>query len=359
VGQHADAVPPASARPPDRSLLLDPGAENAFPAFRDRVMYALSVVGVVVLVPFAVYDSLKGRTLLGAAIAVVAAVLAIDAVALHLKRTPPIPYALLLVPMAAAITISLRTLGVIGAFWCYPVVLFFHFVLSRRMANLCSIALLVDATMTVHRYLGMRVTVRFAVSLALTIVIINVFQTIIRDLQGRLLGLAITDPLTGAFNRRHMESRLAEAVDAHGRRGGPVSLLVVDIDHFKRVNDEHGHEAGDGVLKGIVALVKERSRRIDLLFRMGGEEFVLLLPATGEDDAERLAEELRASIAAAPLLNGRPITVSIGLAELRPGETVDEWVKRGDDALYAAKNGGRNRVARSGAVRTGPALGKP
>jgi diguanylate cyclase (GGDEF)-like protein len=248
--------------------------------------------------------------------------------------------------MAVAITITLRTLGVIGAFWCYPVVLFFHFVLPRLLANLCSLALLSYATFMVHRYLGTRVTVRFAVSLALCIVIINIIQTIIRELQSKLLALSITDPLTGAFNRRHMQERLLDALQASRRGAGPATLLVIDIDHFKRINDDLGHEAGDEALKGLVALLRQRSRRIDLLFRMGGEEFVLLLPATAEAPGASLAEQLRTSIAEAPLLPGRPVTVSIGVGELNPDDTVFSWIKRADDALYAAKNAGRNRVAR-------------
>src|SRR5262249_6585320 len=153
----------------------------------------------------------------------------------------------------------------IGTFWCYPLVLFFFFVLSRRMANLCSVALLVEGTFMVYRYISLRVTIRFSVSLLLTIVIINIIQNIIRDLQDQLVAQAVTDPLTGAFNRRHMAARLDEAVEQSRRRGAPVSLLMIDIDHFKAINDEHGHEAGDRVLKGLVALVRRRARRGDLL----------------------------------------------------------------------------------------------
>jgi diguanylate cyclase (GGDEF)-like protein len=337
-------------RPPEGGLLLSRRApDEPGPATRDRLMAALAAVGVVFLVPFAVHDFLRSRYPLAAAIVAVVVTLAIDAVAIQRRRAPPIPYALLLVPMGAAITISLRTQGVIGAFWCYPAVLFFFFVLPRWPANLCSVVLLAGATWMVHRYLGTRITVRFTVSLAMTIVIINIFQGIIRELQGRLLALAITDPLTGAFNRRQMDARLAESIAVARRGGRPVSALLIDIDHFKRINDEWGHEAGDEVLKGLVLLVKERSRQIDLMFRMGGEEFVLLLPATAEPEAARLAEELRASIAGAPLLASRAVTVSIGVAELREEDDRESWIKRADDALYAAKNGGRNRVARAAA----------
>jgi diguanylate cyclase (GGDEF)-like protein len=336
-------------RPPDRGL-LDARVEEALAGPRDRMMFALSAVGVVVLIPFVVNDFWKGRIALGSAVLAVVLALGVDLVALYRHRDPPIPYWFLLVPMAATITITLRTLGVIGAFWCYPAVLFFHFVLARRLANLCSLALLVDSTLTVYRYLGMRVTVRFSVSLALCIVIVNILQTIIRDLQSKLLALSITDPLTGAYNRRHMQERLLDALQASRRGGGPATVLVIDIDYFKRINDERGHEAGDDVLKGLVSLVIERSRRIDLLFRMGGEEFLLLLPATAEGPAVTLADELRASIAAAPFLEGRPVTVSIGVAELTTDDTVHSWIKRADDALYAAKDAGRNRVVRGAAV---------
>lgn len=349
-------TPPSDdgVKPPDRGL-LDARVEDSLAAPRDRLMFALSTVGVMVLVPFAVHDFWRGRILLGSAVSAVVAALAVDVVALYRHRMPPVPYWLLLVPMAAAITITLRTLGVIGAFWCYPAVLFFHFVLSRRLANLCSLALLADATFMVHRYLGVRVTVRFGVSLALTIVIVNIMQTIIRDLQSKLLALSITDPLTGALNRRHMQERLLDALQASRRGGGPATILIIDIDHFKRINDERGHEAGDEVLKGLVALLRQRSRRIDLLFRMGGEEFLLLLPATAEGQAASLAEELRGSIAAAPLLEGRTVTVSVGVGELDPDDTVHSWIKRADDALYAAKNAGRNRVVRGGARPETPA----
>jgi diguanylate cyclase (GGDEF)-like protein len=130
-------------------------------------------------------------------------------------------------------------------------------------------------------------------------------------------------------------------------------LLVIDVDDFKSINDQLGHAKGDSVLKGIVALVEKRARKLDLLFRIGGEEFMLLLPDTQEAAAAGVAEQLRASIAESQLLDGRRVTVSVGVGELRPGETVDSWMKHADDALYAAKKTGRNRVLRATEV---PAL---
>ena len=312
---------------------------------REHVMYALSLVALVVLVPFAIHNLFRGRWLLTAAVLGVVAPIAADALAIRAHRPPPFPYVLLLVPITAAVVSSLVTQGVIGAFWCYPAVVFFFFVLPRRTANVSSIALLLIATAMVYRFLGGRVTVRFAASLILTIAVINVIQNIIGELQRRLVEQAITDPLTGAYNRRYMEVRLVEAL-GRSRRGPPVSLLLVDVDHFKRVNDEHGHKAGDTVLRGLAALMRGRARAIDLLFRMGGEEFVLLLADTAEPAAVGVAEDLRRAIEQAPLLDGVRITASVGVGGARPDDTLDSWIRAADAALYAAKEAGRNRVAR-------------
>lgn len=313
---------------------------------RRRVMYALSVLALVFLVPFAVYDLLRERIALGLAIACVVIVFAADGYAIRRGRRPPIPYVVLLIPITAAIALSLATQGVIGAFWCYPVVLFFFFVLPRTLANVCSAALFLAASAVVYHYLTMRITVRFVVSLFLTIVMVNVIQNIIRSLQRRLLEQAITDPLTGAFNRRHMGTRLAEALDERRPHGAPPALLLIDVDHFKRINDEHGHDAGDAVLKGIVSVVRSRARATDLLFRMGGEEFLLLLPDTREADALAIADDVRQAIAVSPLLAGQVVTASIGVGVAEPQDSVESWIKGTDAAMYVAKESGRNRVAR-------------
>ena len=187
-------------------------------------------------------------------------------------------------------------------------------------------------------------------SLFLTLVIVDVIQDIIGQLQTRLVEQAITDPLTGAFNRRHMEARLGEAVENYRRYAKPAALLLTDVDHFKVINDTHGHEAGDTVLRGIVSVMRNRARQIDLLFRMGGEEFILLLPDTTENDAAVVADSIRQAIAEAPLLEARPVTASIGVGGIAPDDTVETWIRGTDGAMYVAKESGRNRVARRAAT---------
>ena len=167
-------------------------------------------------------------------------------------------------------------------------------------------------------------------------------------LHGRLRALeaqVIRDPLTGAFNRRQMPITLAAAVERRRRNAEPASLLLIDIDRFKDVNDAFGHAEGDRVLKELVVLVGQRLRKLDALFRIGGEEFALLLSGAGLTEALAVAETLRGLVQDAGLAPGRRLSISIGVVELGHGQAVSQWIEEADAALYRAKRTGRNRVA--------------
>jgi diguanylate cyclase (GGDEF)-like protein len=155
----------------------------------------------------------------------------------------------------------------------------------------------------------------------------------------------VTDALTGAFNRRQLEVTLAAAVERRRRTGERASILLLDIDRFKDVNDAFGHAEGDRVLTALVALVQQRIRKLDLLFRVGGEEFVLLLPGTKFADAFGVADEIRGLVADAGLVPDWPLSISVGVAELAIEQSPAEWLAEADAALYRAKRAGRNRVA--------------
>ena len=158
---------------------------------------------------------------------------------------------------------------------------------------------------------------------------------------------ALVDPLTGLPNRAAWSERLEHEVGQWQQHGNTLLLAMLDLDHFKRINDNYGHLAGDKVLKIIATVLRKRLRGSDFIARFGGEEFVLLLPATPPAVGTKLLETLRASIEACPFhFKGErvTITVSMGLAAFRPGEHSDLVLKRADQALYRAKNAGRNRV---------------
>jgi diguanylate cyclase (GGDEF)-like protein len=169
--------------------------------------------------------------------------------------------------------------------------------------------------------------------------------------------MATHDPLTGLLNRRAFAEHGATMLERAGRSGRPVAAMLLDIDHFKRINDTYGHTAGDHVLASFAAILRGCLREGDVLGRLGGEEFAVLLEGCAREDAEGIAERVRAAFAATAvdLYDGRRIvaTVSIGLAASKvPPYAVEQLVNRADKALYAAKAGGRDRVALAEAAAT-------
>jgi len=169
-----------------------------------------------------------------------------------------------------------------------------------------------------------------------------------RELEA-LAALARRDPLTGLANRRAFEEALAREVARAARDGAPLAVIALDVDHFKRVNDAHGHAAGDAVLAEVAARAAQALRAGDLLARVGGEEFAALLPGASLEAAAEAAERVRARIVALPIAAGGAflaVTLSAGLAALAQGEDGAALLARADERLYAAKRAGRDRVAR-------------
>jgi diguanylate cyclase (GGDEF)-like protein len=168
--------------------------------------------------------------------------------------------------------------------------------------------------------------------------------------QERLRHLGMTDPLTGAYNRRYFDQRLQEEADRARRSGQALSCMMLDVDHFKRINDENGHAAGDAVLRGMTLHIKAQLRSSDVMARYGGEEFAVLLTQTGMAAAQAIAERVRRAIEEArfPVTGGSElaVTLSVGVAMLERDREAGAatMVAEADAAMYQAKYGGRNRV---------------
>lgn len=173
----------------------------------------------------------------------------------------------------------------------------------------------------------------------------------LRIANAKLEKLAATDALTGAWNRLHFEQRLTEEIERAHRYGQPLSLLLLDIDHFKAINDRYGHPAGDDVLKWFARILAGSVKGRDTVARYGGEEFAVILPATTVENAVKVAARIKAQLEQQVWQKpGAPntllrVTASFGVAQIAPGEGTSGLVARADTRLYEAKSGGRNRVA--------------
>lgn len=168
-------------------------------------------------------------------------------------------------------------------------------------------------------------------------------QTELIEMNAVLVELSVTDKLTGLKNRRYFQEKLAEHITAYHHVGKPLSLLILDIDHFKKVNDTYGHQVGDEVLIQLAHVLTTQTREADIAARYGGEEFVVILPNTDSAESKSIAEQLRHTVELAQWQTGR-LTVSIGIATCTAEDSETTILKNADQALYASKENGRNRV---------------
>lgn len=244
---------------------------------------------------------------------------------------------------------------------------FFVLGIQLRWAMLLSVALTAAHLAVSHRS-GMAHPILFDhATMMSTVILIGALSGHVLDLltrrnwvnENRLRELAERDPLTGLYNRRHFDELLPRRMAEHRRSGRSFSLLMIDIDHFKRINDQYGHDAGDQVLREVAARLQQTLRREEAAFRLGGEEFVLMIEdgerETGPAQAHACAERIRREIEAMRIQhNDQPlpaITLSIGVARY-PADVIDAsgLLQRADAALYAAKRAGRNRVCHVAAL---------
>jgi len=309
---------------------------------RSQAYMYLSAVLVVVLIPFTVKNFYSNHADVGLVGLLVIALLASNIIAMKLKQQLLFAPIVTSLSIMLALVVSISELGQVAIFWTYPIVCMLFFIHERKIASLYSLAVLIMIAPLVFQMVELSIMIRFYVSVVLTGMFINMMVYIIEQQQESLQRLIITDPLTGVLNRRCLEQCMKNAQERHQRNHSEETVIMMDIDHFKSINDNYGHESGDEVLIKLVSLVKSRLRKLDLLFRYGGDEFIILLNETNVTAAGNLAKDLRQLIESSDV---KGITVSLGVAELKQDESTMKWMSRCDEALYEAKQAGRNRVS--------------
>lgn len=296
------------------------------------------------VVPFALLRFANGQTLIGIVdLAIIAGIAANVVYAWRGGNLARAGLCSVLVCSAGAVAVAVLA-GLAGALWLYPVLLANYLLVERVRAGLISAVAVAAVALHGGAFESGLEVAMFITTTSVASVFAYLFAQRTDEQRRQLERLAAHDPLTGASNRLTMSQELARAIDRADAEDTAVGLAVLDLDHFKRINDCHGHDAGDRVLVEFVRLVTARTRRDDRLFRYGGEEFVLLLPGADAQVLERRMDTLCRSIHEQLRIEGDPVTVSIGGAVRRPEESPARWLARADAAMYQAKHNGRDCV---------------
>jgi diguanylate cyclase (GGDEF)-like protein len=302
----------------------------------------LSASGTLGVLPFMVMRYMRGEWIA----AILDTILVVGFIGLgiyvfHTRRVRFASIAIACFCMAGVVT-TVYAIGPHQVYWVYPAIMAAFYLLRPRDAILIT---LVTVAFLVPSLLG-DVDSYSTTTILITIIVMSsfafAFSLITNRQREQLIQLATKDPLTGAGNRRRLDSKLNDVVNSYKRTGTTASMLLLDLDHFKKVNDMHGHAVGDQILKRVTEIVNLRIRVTDSLYRIGGEEFVVVLDGQDIDRAARLAEQLRTLIQANELVPDQPVTISLGVAELNDDESAEDWLHRADEALYRAKRAGRN-----------------
>jgi diguanylate cyclase (GGDEF)-like protein len=324
--------------------------ERPTPIYRLRTDFNLAIItlfgacSIVLILPFAVYRLLSGNMLAAALdTGLVVGILAPVAYAWRTGDTRRSGWVMALIYSSGSVA-SAALLGVVGLFWIYPTIFANFFLTGRRAAVLITAGTLLALLLFGKGFVNVSQMLSFVATSVLVSLLSFILANRTEAQRAQLEQQASRDPLTGIHNRRAMIEELALAVQLWQRQKIPVSLIILDIDHFKRINDTHGHAEGDATLIGLTELVRDSIRATDRFFRYGGEEFVLLLPGVAQSDISVIANALRERIASNLRAGGIAVTVSLGAAQLVDQEDWQSWLRRADQALYEAKSAGRNRV---------------
>jgi diguanylate cyclase (GGDEF)-like protein len=312
--------------------------------FQLGILSLFGLCAVFGVTPFAVFRFASGNALAGSIdLGIVLAIMAGVAYAWRSGNTRGASIFVMSTSLVGCGSIA-TLLGVPGLFWMYPTLLASFLLVGHRIAGIATVIALGFLALHGGAFASPLQALMFLTSASIVVLFALLFALRTEAQRRRLEQMATCDPLTGAFNRRTLEGELDRAIAWSRRHGSPLGVAVLDLDHFKRINDARGHDVGDRVLIDFVAMVQAHGRAEDRLFRVGGEEFLLLLPGISQDALGAVAEALRRTVAEGLTDGVGPVTVSIGAAALAAGETRRTWVARADAALYRAKAAGRDRV---------------
>jgi diguanylate cyclase (GGDEF)-like protein len=316
-----------------------------YPDFLIKTAFACSLIAVLIVVPFTINNFIQGRFVMGLSTSSVAAACAVN-VWYGLRGKYSLFVNTYLLTVAGTITIAyvLMKFGSTGSYWPLLLIPAYYFLLPERRAWVVSLLNVLIITPIAFTVMEFPSAIRFTAVLVGVSLFAFTSMREINILHEKLKEQAVKDSLTGLFNRSLLELSLRRAIKQNNRSGVPMALIIFDIDNFKGINDSLGHDMGDKVLIGLGGLLKKRVRGSDMAFRIGGEEFLLLIHNADEIRGANLAEDIREEVEQMDLMPNQRVTISVGISSLEEGMDPYAWMKACDERMYRAKEEGRNMV---------------
>ena len=310
--------------------------------FRLGMLTLFSVCACLIIMPFGVYRFWTGDYLIGFAdLLIVVGFVCLMTYAWKTDKSALVGN--ITAVFASVATLTMLVFLELNHSWIFATLVANFLLATRRVAIIVSAVVILVVSYVLMR--GAMPTLELATIISVSVLMslfALIFASRVDSQHHKLSELAALDPLTGAANRRMLKVDMESGIDAARQGAASCTLAVMDLDHFKQVNDRHGHQTGDQVLMDFARIVQQSMRRTDRLYRYGGEEFVLLLPQTPAHSAGLALEKLLVSIRSRLKSPDGPVTVSIGVATLRAGEEAADLLNRADAALYQAKESGRD-----------------
>jgi diguanylate cyclase (GGDEF)-like protein len=324
------------------SLVRD---NSKYPDFLVKTAFGCSIIGFSIVFPFTINNFIQDRFIMGMATTSVAIACAVN-IFYGLRGKYSLYLNTYLLTTSGTITIAyvLISFGSTGSYWPLLLTLSYYFLLPEKRAwffNLLNIVIIIPIAFSTMEF---PIAIRFSAVMIGVSLFAFISMREINILHKKLKEQAVTDKLTGLYNRSLLDSSLQLAISQNTRTGVPMALILFDIDDFKGINDNLGHDMGDKVLMGLGELLKQRIRGSDMVFRIGGEEFLLLTYDTDELNGANLAEDIRQEVEQMELLPNQRVTISVGISSLKQGMDSNSWMKSCDEKMYRAKQEGRNLV---------------
>ncbi|USD42761.1 GGDEF domain-containing protein [Vibrio sp. SCSIO 43135] len=313
------------------------------------VLKFLSVISFLVFIPLSIKNFLINENALGTVLLLFEISLLFEVYANTTRKTFSLGHLIPVTLLIMSLILAIYIFGALATYWVFPIILSVVFLLPQTQALVVNTAIILGSSAAAIPNLEVSVIGRFVTAMFITAVVAHILVRGIRLLQSELRYLSTRDPLTGALNRHQLDT-LLESARLASKPSKQACIAIIDIDFFKQINDQHGHDVGDEVISAVVQTITHNTEDTDTLFRLGGDEFLLLCRNTTELDVQKKLHYLSRKVKQHQYPQDATVTLSIGLAKCMPDDSVEAWFKKADLALYESKLAGRDTVTIHNAI---------